>query len=134
MSITDLLIPILIAGVVISVLSLGFAGAYLARFFRTKEKRQLRIALMLGLAVPVLAALAAYGGCVWVMNQVDKESILEPNFGQNKYIEPISETAQGANVDSYTPEQARLRDFFQSGTTVPVRDEPGKESSSTVKR
>ena len=126
MSITDLLIPILIAGAVISVLSLGFAGVYLARFFRTKEKRQLRIALILGLGVPVLAALAAYGGCAWVMYQVEKDSIVEPNLFQNTYIEPISETAQSANVDSYTPEQARMRDFFQTGTTVPVRDESGK--------
>lgn len=40
----------------------------------------------------------------------------------NPRIEPILETAQFANVDSYTPEQARLRDFFQSGSTAPARD------------
>ena len=48
----------------------------------------------------------------------------------NPRIEPILETAQTVNVDSYTPEQARLRDFFQSGSTLPVQDEqaavPGK--------
>lgn len=35
----------------------------------------------------------------------------------NPRIEPILETAQSVNVNSYTPEQARLRDFFQSGST-----------------
>ena len=39
----------------------------------------------------------------------------------NPPIKALLETAQSVNVDSYTPEQARLRDFFQSGSTVAAR-------------
>lgn len=49
-------------------------------------------------------------------------SLSEPSPKTNPRIEPILETAQSVNVDSYTPEQARLRDFFQSGSTLPARD------------
>lgn len=42
----------------------------------------------------------------------------------NPRIEPITETAQSVNVDSYTPEQARLRDFFQSESTAAVQSVP----------
>ena len=41
----------------------------------------------------------------------------------NPAIEPIKDTAQSVNVNSYTPEQARLRDFFQSESTTPARGE-----------
>lgn len=56
--------------------------------------------------------------------QPAKTPIADPLEGAtiktNPRIEPISETAQSVNVDSYTPEQARLRDFFQSDSTQPV--------------
>jgi len=65
-----------------------------------------------------------------VIKNASAGSMNEPSSKTNPRIEPILETAQSVNVDSYTPEQARLRDFFQSGSTMPARNEqasvPGK--------
>jgi len=58
------------------------------------------------------------------------ESLQIPAPKTNPRIEPILETAQSVNVDSYTLEQARLRDFFQSGSTAPAHD---NQTSSSVK-
>ena len=59
------------------------------------------------------------------------ESLQIPAPKTNPRIEPILETAQSVNVDSYTPEQARLRDFFQSGSTMSVQVEQATVPAKT---
>ena len=74
------LLSMLISGAGAIMMSLAVSAVYFVRFYRSKNKRQLWHGLIFALCVPILVALAVYGGCWRGLYNVDKETIKERNF------------------------------------------------------
>jgi len=82
MSPSTQLLSLLILGYSAIGVSFALGVLCLVRYRKTKNKRQLRRGILLLLGGPALIFIMVYGGCSWVLYEVDKGTIIEPDFFQ----------------------------------------------------
>lgn len=75
MTTSSQLLTILALGAAAIAMTFNAGVVHAVRYSRTREKRQRRLALTLGLLGPLLSALAVYGGCALILNRVGTETI-----------------------------------------------------------
>ena len=73
------LLTMLIIGYSAILVSFAMGIVYFMRFRKTKNKRHLWYGIIFTLCVPASVFLIVYGGCAWVLNDVDKGTIKEPS-------------------------------------------------------
>jgi ABC-type Fe3+ transport system permease subunit len=64
---------LVVYGAIIVPFALG--AAYAVRYFKTRDRRALKLALLLGFVVPVVLLLAIYGYLAWMAHRIQAETV-----------------------------------------------------------